>query len=78
MVANALGTVRDIRISYEGQEETRRASDYIDTANAVDVDQLWFWTEEWQALEAEADKDFAQGRYTSHADMDDFIASLDS
>jgi len=33
------------------------------TQVSVDRDQAWFWTPEWLRLEAEVDKDFAEGRY---------------
>jgi hypothetical protein len=38
----------------------------------------WFWTQGWQQLEEEADKDIAEGRFTSHKNMEDFIADLDN
>jgi hypothetical protein len=41
-------------------------------------DQSWFWTDTWQLREAEADKDIAEGRFTSHDNMDDFIADIKS
>ena len=44
----------------------------------TEANQAWFWTKEWQALEKEADNDIAQGRFTTHNSMDDFIADLDS
>ena len=40
--------------------------------------EAWFWSAQWQALENEADQDIAQGRFTTHNSMDDFIADLDS
>ncbi len=39
-------------------------------------DQWWFWTDEWQAGEREADADIAAGRTTFYASTEDFIASL--
>jgi hypothetical protein len=41
-----------------------------------DEAQQWYWTEEWQRWEAEADEDFRSGRYEDFDSMDDFIASL--
>ena len=40
--------------------------------------QSWFLTQEWQKLEAQAEEDIAEGRFTSHNNMDDFIADLDN
>jgi len=31
----------------------------------IPKDQQWYWTEEWQAAEREADEDIKEGRYTS-------------
>ena len=40
-------------------------------------DQDWYWTEAWQAMEAEADRDLAEGRYRVLDTIEDFLASLD-
>ncbi len=40
-------------------------------------DQSWFWTEAWQAMEAEADRDLAEGRYRVLDTIEEFLASLD-
>ena len=42
----------------------------------IDPEQAWFWTEEWQKGELEAEEDLREGRYTEYTSMDDFIASL--
>lgn len=39
-------------------------------------DQDWYWTPEWQAKEAEAERDLAAGRYRTFDTMDDMIAFL--
>lgn len=45
-------------------------------ADPQDPDQAWFWTEEWQEKEREADEDIAAGR-VEHFDSDDaFLAAL--
>jgi len=44
----------------------------------LNPDQAWFWTEEWQAKEREADADEAAGRTTFHASGEDFLAALDA
>ena len=43
----------------------------------VPADQAWFWTEEWQAGEREADEDIAQGRGRIFMDSKSFLASFD-
>lgn len=44
----------------------------------VNPEQAWFWTEDWQAGEREADQDIAAGRTTFHESTDDFLAALDA
>lgn len=44
---------------------------------AVPANQRWFWTERWQHMEREADADVAEGRVTSHDDVDALLESLD-
>ena len=44
---------------------------------AVPVSQAWFWTEEWQQREREADADVASARHTTHEDADAFLDALD-
>lgn len=42
----------------------------------VPVEQAWFWTQEWQAKEREADDDLAAERYSEFENVDDLIADL--
>ena len=44
----------------------------------VAADQEWYWTPEWQAMEAEADEELAAGQYDDFATMDDLIADLEA
>jgi hypothetical protein len=44
----------------------------------VPEDQAWFWTEEWQAMEREADEDVKAGRYKRFESVDELIADLNS
>jgi AbrB family looped-hinge helix DNA binding protein len=46
-------------------------------ATVVPRGQAWFWTEEWQAGEAEADADIEAGRVTRYDTDEDFLASLE-
>lgn len=39
--------------------------------------QEWFWTEEWQAAEREAEADLAAGRFESFDNDAEFLASLE-
>lgn len=43
----------------------------------IDPEQAWFWTQEWQQREREADDDLAAGRVTRFENDDEFLAALD-
>jgi len=47
-------------------------------AGLIDPDQRWWWTEEWQAGEREAERDIAEGRVESFDNAEAFINSLRS
>lgn len=42
----------------------------------IDPEQAYFWTEEWQAAEREADEDIAAGRIERYDSKDDFLNSF--
>jgi len=42
----------------------------------IDPEQAWFWSEEWQAGEHEADEDLRLGRYEDFDDIDGLVDSL--
>ena len=48
-------------------------ADYLREALATAEDQAWFWTEEWQAGEREAEADLVAGRYETFDTMEDLI-----
>lgn len=45
---------------------------------AVPADQAWFWTEQWQKMELEADEDIVAGRVVITNDVDELLDDLDS
>jgi len=51
-------------------------ADYLAEVLATAEDQAWFWTEEWQAGEREAEADLAAGRYQVFDTMEDLIGDL--
>jgi antitoxin component of MazEF toxin-antitoxin module len=54
-----------------------RADGYILVHRADrDPEQSWFWTDEWQAGEHEADEDIAAGRMSGPMSGDAFVALL--
>jgi hypothetical protein len=44
---------------------------------AMDPEQAWFWTREWQAKEREADDDRTAGHVSRYASDEDFLTALD-
>ena len=70
LAASAIA-LRQFRLSTDRAVE--RLSEIV-----VRESQSWYWTDEWQAGEAEADADIAAGRTTvlhSTEDLDEFLAS---
>jgi len=51
-------------------------ADYLCEALASAEDQAWFWTEEWQAGEREAEADLAAGRYETFDTMEELLDDL--
>lgn len=43
----------------------------------VDRDQAWFWKERWQKLEAEADRDIAEGRTKTFDSVEDLFHEIE-
>ena len=43
-----------------------------------DESQAWFWTEEWQRMNAEAEDDLAHGRFREFETIDEFLDYLES
>ena len=44
----------------------------------IDKSQAWFWTEEWQRKEREADAEIAAGRVQTYDNVEEFIAALEA
>jgi predicted transcriptional regulator len=42
----------------------------------LDDDQAWYWTDEWQAAENEAEIALSTGNYKTFDSMDDLLADL--
>ncbi len=57
---------------------TRTEADVAAKAGLIDPDQRWWWTEEWQAGEREAERDIAEGRTETFDSIEAFINSLRS
>jgi len=46
--------------------------------NLIDPDQAWWWTEEWQKKEREAEKDIKEGKVKEFSKVEDLIKDLHS
>lgn len=70
----ALGFMREL----QSDGTTKWYTMHPKSGERVEIDpaQAWFWTEEWQAKEREADADLEAGRYDQFDDVDDFMNSL--
>ncbi len=63
----------------EGQPLSIRATEdglLISASEERDPDQWWYWTEEWQKGEREADADLAAGRGTVYLSDEAFLKHL--
>ena len=43
----------------------------------IDKSQAYFWTDDWQEAEKDAERDLAEGRVESYETVDDLIAGLE-
>lgn len=48
----------------------------LEPKKLIPADQQWFWTEEWQAGEREAQAEIEAGKVKSFNSMEDFLADL--
>ena len=44
--------------------------------DVIQEDLAWFYSDEWQTMEDEADEDYRAGRMKSYESVDDLLASL--
>lgn len=60
------------------EEELAEVLDFIHYLRwrREEMDQSWFWTEEWQARYQEARADLAAGRYKDFEDVEGLLAEL--
>lgn len=62
-------------LEFDVEEETGRV--YLRGLKKIAADQAWFWTAEWQEREAEASRDYAEGRTRVYRSGEDFLAALE-
>lgn len=68
-----VATLRELR-----QDELRTRATVERLTEVVTSSQAWFWTDDWQAGEREADADLAEGRVKHFDSEDDMDAALDA
>ncbi len=62
------------------QDEAAEVLDFIGYLRwrREEMDQSWFWTEEWQTRYREAKADLAEGQFRDFNDIEDLLAELKS
>ena len=66
-----VGIADDLQAYRSGASVQRKPKD-------VPKDQEWFWTEEWQEWERQADEELARGEFKEFDSVEDLIADLHS
>jgi AbrB family looped-hinge helix DNA binding protein len=59
------------------ETEIRDGKIIIVPKKAIDAQQAWFWTKEWQEAEKEAEADLRAGRVKKFKNVEDLINDLD-
>lgn len=70
---------QDLHLADEGEVFELSVQDgriILEPKILVPKDQQWYWTEEWQVAEREADEDVKEGRYITFDDPSDAIKYL--
>jgi AbrB family looped-hinge helix DNA binding protein len=49
----------------------------VSRLEVIPPDQAWFWSEQWQKAERDAQADIEAGRVRRHANMDEAISALE-
>ncbi len=57
---------------------TREEAKVASKVGLIDPDQAWWWTEEWQKGEREAEKDIKEGKVKGFTNVEDLIKDLHS
>ena len=75
------GEIRDLLGLNEGDDVAFSLNEQgqvvVSRLEVVPPDQAWFWTEQWQKAEREAQADIDAGRVHHYANVDDALAALE-
>ena len=75
-IVTDLKPIEELRISWGAVSGGKGLADLTKTGIHIKPGQEWFWTEEWQAAEREAEADLTAGRFEVFDNDEDFLASL--
>jgi AbrB family looped-hinge helix DNA binding protein len=73
-IMDALGLKPGDEVEFEIDGDTARLIP-VQTIK-VPRDQAWFWTDEWQAREMQAEKDLTDGRFEDFDNLQDLLRDL--
>ena len=68
------GVPREVLLSYDIYREMLKSIREL----AVETEQAYFWTEQWQAMERAADEAAAQGQFHTFDSMGEMLGFLDA
>jgi AbrB family looped-hinge helix DNA binding protein len=75
------GEIRELLNLHEGDDLAfsidEKGQVVVSRLEVIPPDQAWFWTEQWQKAEREAQSDIAAGRVQRYASVDEAIAALE-
>jgi AbrB family looped-hinge helix DNA binding protein len=75
------GEIRDLLGLHEGDDLAFSLNEQgqvvISRLEVIPPDQAWFWTEQWQKAEREAQADIDAGRVHRYASADEAVAALE-
>lgn len=81
MTTKEISLLEDILKAITGLgDEVKAVAREVEALNrrmaALEPEQAWYWSAEWQAWEQEADENLAAGDYEEFETVDEFVASL--
>ena len=71
-LADLKNQVKGLTDKLEAMEEMVKESNEI----LVAFSQSYYWTPQWQAMEAQAEEDLRAGRFKQYDDVEDFIREM--
>jgi len=63
---------------YTQNKELHKEAKIACKVGLIDPDQAWWWTEQWQKKEREAERDMKEGKVKKFSNVEDLIKNLES